>query len=363
MVSEPPRIFAATKVCPDTRSSIRPVIQPFTVSMSFPESGGSLTASAKCSFFPAGGGCALLVHGGAWAIPDEEVPDYRRGLRDAVATGSAALQEGAAAIDVVAAVVATMESSGFFDAGRGAVLTRDGTVELDAGIMRGSDLAWGAVGAVQRIAEPINIARLLAVEGDGSVRLLVADGAERFAAAHGIELVENEVLVCERETRRLNDLQQRARYHTSHTFLPADGPRGTVGCVARDSSGALAAATSTGGTPNRPSGRIGDTPLPGCGFYATPHAAASATGWGEGIATVLLSGSATGAVEAGFDVRAAVAGRLDDLGRRVKNPDGSPATAGLIVLDRDGNGAIGYTTPRMARAVWRPGHDAIIVVE
>lgn len=319
--------------------------------------------AARCSFFPADGQCALLVHGGAWAIPDEEVPDYKRGLRDAVAVGSKALQEGAAAIDVVASVVASMELSGCFDAGRGAVLTEDGTVELDAGIMRGSDLAWGAVGAVRRIAEPIGVARLLVVQGDGSVRLLVADGAERFAAAHGIQLVDNEVLVCEREVRRLNDLRQRTHYHTSHTFLPAEGPRGTVGCVVRDLSGALAAATSTGGTPNRPSGRVGDSPLPGCGFYATPHAAASATGWGEGIATVLLCGSATGAVERGADVREAVERSLGILGSRVKNPDGSPATAGMIVLDGEGNGAIGYTTPRMARAVWRPGRDAIVVVE
>lgn len=308
---------------------------------------------------PEAGGVALVVHGGAWDIPAAEHAAHRDGLRTALETGQAALLDGAPARDAVTEVVAAMEAHGAFDAGCGAVLTRDGTVELDVGMMDGHALVFGAVACVRRLAQPIRLARRL-LDGDGSVRLLVGEGAERFAEAEGFSLVENETLVCAREQARFDRLKAEAAYHTSHPFLSSDAPRGTVGCVALDRRGHLAAATSTGGTPLRPAGRVGDTPLPGCGFYADAHAAASATGWGEAIATVLLAGRAVDAVAAGLPPEAAARAQLRRMLVQVKNREGDGATGGLIVLDRSGHGAWAYTTPRMARAAWHEGSDVWI---
>ena len=320
--------------------------------------------TVECGTTPApeAGGVALLVHGGAWDIPEAEHEGHRDGLRQALGVGRAALLDGAPARDVVTEVVASMEAHGAFDAGCGAVLTRDGTVELDAGVMDGHTLAFGAVACVRRLAQPIRVARRLA-EGDGTVRLYVGEGAERFAEAEGVPLVENESLICAREQARFERLQaEAAPYHTSHPFLPSDAPRGTVGCVALDRRGHLAAATSTGGTPLRPSGRVGDTPLPGCGFYASAQAAASATGWGEAIATVLLSGRAVEAVAAGLPPEAAARTQLRRMLAQVKNRDREGATGGLILMDRSGHGAWAFTTPRMARAAWHQEGDAWLAV-
>lgn len=308
---------------------------------------------------PEAGGTCLLVHGGAWAIPDEELGAHRAGLGAALDHGRHLLREGTPALDVVAEVVASMEAHGAFDAGRGAVLTSAGTVELDAGLMDGKTLGFGAVAAVRRLPHPVRVARRLIDVGGGEVRLLVGAGAEAFAEAEGFELVANETLICDREQARFEQLRAAAGYHTSHPFLH---PRGTVGCVARDRAGRLAAATSTGGTPFRPVGRVGDTPLPGAGFYATPHAAASATGWGEAIATVLLTGRAVESVAAGLDPEGAARAQLRRMHLQVKNRDGEGAAGGLIVLDRDGRGAWAFSTPRMARAGWAEGGEGWIEI-
>jgi beta-aspartyl-peptidase (threonine type) len=310
-------------------------------------------------------GVGLLVHGGAWDIPDAEVAAHRDGLQQALATGRRRLLEGVPALEVVTEVVAVMEGHGAFDAGAGAVLTRGGTVELDAGVMDGATLAFGAVAAVRRIARPVRLARRLLKHGEGQVRLLMGDGAERFARAQGVPLVDNASLICERERARYEQLRTQADdYHTSHLFLGDEErqPRGTVGCVARDRRGRLAAATSTGGTPFRPSGRVGDTPLPGAGFYATPDAAASATGWGEAIATVLLCARTVDTVTAGGTPIEAVRQRLQHMHRHVRNRDGQGATGGLIVLDAEGQGAWAFTTPRMARGGWQEGGEPWIAV-
>lgn len=306
---------------------------------------------------PRGSDACLLVHGGAWAIPDEACADHRDGLRAAVLHGRALLEGGAPALDVACETVAVLEAHGAFDAGCGAVLTREGTVELDAGVMDGARHTYGAVAAVRRIAHPVRVARCLLDRGEGWVRLFVGDGAERFAEAEGFALVENASLVCERERRRHTALQEAARHHPSEAFVERAGPQGTVGCVVRDREGRLAAATSTGGTPYRPSGRVGDTPLPGAGFFATPAGAASATGWGEAIAAVLLCGRAVDALDAAGDPGAVAAARLRHLGATVRDPEGDAARAGLILLGPDGRGGWAYTTPRMARGGWADGAE------
>ncbi len=306
---------------------------------------------------PSASGAALLVHGGAWDIPDGEVEAHKGGLHEALNRGRARLEQGTSALDVVMEVVAVLEAHPAFDAGYGAVLNQSGEVELDAGLMCGETLGFGAVAGVKRIAHPIQVAHRLLQRTAGQARLLIAEGAEAFAAAEGFTLIENETLMVARERIRFRQLQEAARFHTSHAFLPSEGPRGTVGCVCRDREGRLAAATSTGGAPYTLPGRVGDSPLPGCGYYATPHAAISTTGWGEAIATVLLAGRTVDRIVAGQSPAAAAQAGLAQMYQQVRNQAGTGATGGLIVLDRIGRGAWAYTTPRMARAGWAEGRE------
>jgi beta-aspartyl-peptidase (threonine type) len=132
--------------------------------------------------------------------------------------------------------------------------------------------------------------------------------------------------------------------------------------VARDRKGRLAAATSTGGTPFRPAGRVGDSPLPGCGYYAGEAAAASATGWGEAIAAVLLSGRAVDRVAGGAAHEQVLRGVLSEMHERIASVEAAGATGGLILLDRNGQGAWAFTTPRMARGGWSEGGEAWVMV-
>jgi beta-aspartyl-peptidase (threonine type) len=304
----------------------------------------------------------LLVHGGAWDIPDAVLDDHRDGLRTAVDRGRELLVDGAPALDVVTAVVATLEGHGAFDAGRGAMLNQDGEAELDAGVMDGATLAYGAVMATRRLPRPVRVARRLLEAGEGRVRMLAGEGAERFAAAEGMDLVENAHLACDRERERYERLRAQAEaVHPSTSFLPgaphADAGADTVGCVARDEEGHLAAATSTGGTPFKPPGRVGDSPLPGAGFYATTGGAASATGWGEAIAAVVLSSRAVDNLGRNGHPEQVARRRLRHMHEAVANPEGEGATGGLLLLSADGQGAWAHTTPRMARAGWRAGGE------
>lgn len=300
---------------------------------------------------------ALLVHGGAWNIPDEECEVHRKGLEAALVVGRQMLGASASALETAAAVVAAMEAHGAFDAGCGAVLTREGQVELDAGIMCGDSLRFGAVAGIRHFLHPVRIAKRVIEVGQREYCMLGGDGAEQFAVAQGFNRIPNEALICDREQARFEALRlAAAHYHTSHPFLPSDAaPRGTVGCVVRDYAGRLAAATSTGGTPFRISGRIGDSPLPGCGYYANHAAAASATGWGEAIAAVTLCREAVYLVARGASTEEAAAEALMMMGRKIQNESGEGATGGLILIDSNGEGGWAFTTPRMARGGGRGG--------
>lgn len=314
-----------------------------------------------------GSGSMLLVHGGAWDIPDEALDAHREGLRKAVERGRKTLLDGASAVDAATAVVAQLEAHGAFDAGAGAMLNQDGEAELDAGVMDGSSLAYGAVMATKHLAQPVLVARRLLDAGNGRVRMLSGSGAERFAEAHGFDLVDNRRLVCSRERRRYEAFRAKAkRDHPSRSFLPGppetDVGSDTVGCVVRDLDGRLAAATSTGGTPFKPPGRVGDSPLPGAGFYATQEGAAGATGWGEAIAAVVLSSRAVLDLSRDTHPEAAARRRLAHMHRVVTNPEGEGATGGLLLLDAEGRGAWAFSTPRMARAGWRKGKSPWVAV-
>jgi beta-aspartyl-peptidase (threonine type) len=302
----------------------------------------------------------LLAHGGAWDIPDAALDAHRDGLHTAVQRGRDRLLDGASALDVVTTVVAALEADGAFDAGCGAMLNQDGEAELDAGVMDGATLAYGAVLATKRLPQPVRVARRLLDAGEGRVRMLAGSGAERFAEAEGMELVDNHRLICDRERRRYEEIRDRVdRDHPSVSFLPGapDSEAGTdtVGCVARDEAGRLAAATSTGGTPFKPPGRVGDSPLPGAGFYATDAGAAGATGWGEAISAVVLSHRAVMDLAGETHPESIARDRLAHMHEAVENPQGQGATGGLLLLDADGRGAYAYSTPRMARAGWQAG--------
>lgn len=309
-----------------------------------------------------GKGPLVLVHGGAWDIPDEEVAAHEEGLDRALRVGRRALERGGLAIDIVTEVVAALEDHPAFDAGRGSVLDRDGLPQLDAGLMEGSALRWGAVANVRQLHNPIRAARAL-VDADGQARLLVGDGAERFAAEQGIPACEPTALILDRERERYERLRSHEAFHTSAAFAGAmDVPRGTVGCVVRDEGGRLAAATSTGGAPMTRPGRVGDSAIPGAGFLADASGAVSATGWGEAILTVQVSAQAVAGLQASQTPEAAAAAALATLRDRVQWTGAALATGGLILLDRLGRAGWAYSTPRMARGAWRPGAAAWVSV-
>jgi beta-aspartyl-peptidase (threonine type) len=220
--------------------------------------------------------------------------------------------------------------------------------------------------ATHHLAQPVRVARRLLEEGEGRVRMLAGEGAERFAEAQGFDLVPNQRLVCDREQERFEAYQDQVDpEHPSGAFLPGapDAAGGdTVGCVVRDATGRVAAATSTGGTPFKPPGRVGDSPLPGAGFYATAAGAAGATGWGEAIAAVQLSSRAVQAVADGASPEAAAQEGLTHMHEVVANPEGEGATAGLLLMDGESSGAWAFSTPRMARGGWHVGGEPWVEV-
>ena len=311
------------------------------------------TSSDPVAGIVPGDGPLVLVHGGAWDIPLDETDAHLEGMERALRVGRRAVERGLDAVHTVVEVVAALEDHPAFDAGRGAVLDRDGLPQLDAGIMDGPSLRWGAVANVRRLKNPVRTAHAL-LGADGQARLMVAEGAERFAAERGHASVPPSALIVPRETDRYARLAEHSAFHTSAAFAGAmDVPRGTVGCVVRDAEGRLAAATSTGGAPFTRPGRVGDSPIPGAGFFANGLGAASATGWGEAILTTQLCTRAVGSVEKGAED--AVKEALVDLDRRVRWAGAARATGGLLLVAADGTAAWAFSTPRMARGWWRPG--------
>ena len=293
---------------------------------------------------------SLIVHGGAWSIPDESVEDCRAGIRHALEAGWKILSAGGAAIDAVESAIVVLEDDPTFDAGVGSHLNRDGRVQLDAIIMDGATLKAGAVAAVERVRNPIRLARRVLEKSEHM--MIVGAGAETFAVENGIALCSPEELVLEREKtawRLCLEDSHAAEHHLGH-----EG--GTVGAVALDSQGRLFAATSTGGTCCKLPGRVGDSPLIGCGCYADAEAGGvSSTGHGEGIMKIVM---AKMAVDLLHDSRALSAHRKDSatttIGQAVadacvrKLAHRAHTTGGLILLDRDGIPSAAFNTSRMA---------------
>lgn len=286
----------------------------------------------------------LVVHGGAWAMPEDVVDAHIRGVKKALDEGWRILESGGRAVDAIQAAILYMEDDETFDAGRGSFLTRDGRVQLDALMMDGLTLRAGGVGCVERIRNPIAAARLVLDESPHVY--MVAEGAEAFAQEHGMKLCRNEELVIPRELERLKQAHAKAAAgEPDTTFAGLDRGHDTVGAVALDADGNIAAGTSTGGTLNKAPGRVGDSSLIGCGCYADNQSAAvSCTGWGEPIMKLVLAKWAADRVQTGGAPDAVAAEAMSYLQRRLNGH------GGMILLDRRGRFGIAHNTPRMAWA-------------
>ena len=319
----------------------------------------------------------LLVHGGAWAIPADAAAAHEAGVRNALEAGYALLSGGGSALDAVEAAVTVLEDDPTFDAGRGSFLTSDGRVQLDALLMDGGRMKAGGVACVERLRNPIQAARLVL---DMSPHVyFVGAGAEEFAQAHGMTLIDNAELVLDRERVRLAHAQARqaagleditfsghilhddkspetafptqdASSPASATEEPTQWSHDTVGAVALDARGNLAAATSTGGTLNKTPGRVGDSSLIGCGCYADNlSAAVSLTGWGEPIMKLVLGKWATDRVADGTAPELAAGEAIAYLFNRLGGH------GGIILLGPDGRFGLAHNTPAMAWGLATPG--------
>jgi len=294
---------------------------------------------------------ALIVHGGAWDIPEEAMEACKAGCHRALAAGWSILSRGGSALDGTEAAIMVLEDDPVFDAGYGSHLNLDGRVECDAIVMNGATLRAGAASALQRVKNPIQVARKILEHCPHM--MLVAEGAERFAKEQGIALCSPEDLVSEAEREAWMKCKQDKHapmFHRGHE-------QGTVGAVAIDRNGNLFAATSTGGTCCKLPGRVGDSPLIGCGCYADSEAGGvSCTGYGEAIMKIVMAKTAVDllrqsetCVDSPADASCGVSSAqlaarqaVHLLARRTHG------TGGLILLDRNGHPGFAFNTPRMA---------------
>src|SRR3989449_6967020 len=265
------------------------------------------------------------------------VEAHLNGVRNAIERGWQALSSGGSALDAVEEGVVILEDDETFDAGRGSFLNREGRVQLDALIMDGVTLRAGGVGWVERLRNPVRAARKILSESPHVY--FVAEGAERFAAEHGITLCKNKDLIIPREVERLRQFQAEAARREAAGSAPQGDDlfaptisHDTVGAVALDHKGNIAAATSTGGTLNKAPGRLGDSSLIGCGCYANNEsAAASTTGWGEPIMKLVLAKWTADRIQAGNLPEWSAQGAMNYLKQRLNGH------GGIIVLDRQGH--------------------------
>jgi L-asparaginase / beta-aspartyl-peptidase len=292
----------------------------------------------------------IAIHGGAGAIsratmtPERE-REYIQALSSIVETGQQMLERGASALDVVTEAVRLLEECPLFNAGIGSVFTADETHELDACVMDGYSLNAGAVAGVKHLRNPILAARQV-LEHSPHV-LLIGDGAENFAVAHGMEKVSNTLFSTPERLNQLRQAQEAGETRLDHSDAPLDerSKMGTVGAVARDLAGNLAAATSTGGMTNKLPGRVGDSPLPGAGCYANnASVAVSCTGTGEVFIRTL----------AAYDISALMEYSdlsLQDACDRVvmEKLPALGGSGGLIAIDREGNVALPFNSEGMYR--------------
>ncbi len=271
---------------------------------------------------------AIIVHGGAGKVhTKEEIPPRIKTCKKAALNGFEILKKGRTSIDAAVEAVKIFEDDPLFNAGKGSYLTEKGEVEMDAGIMNGNTLKIGAVSGIKHVKNPIELAR--AVMEKSKHNFLIGEGAEEFAMKNNLPLVPNEYFITERTKK-----------------LFADKIHDTVGAVALDEKGVISVAVSTGGTPMKMSGRVGDSPLVGSGFYANERFGAVATGIGEDIMRAVLTFRIALYLEKGINtaVKEAIAYLTKINGK-----------AGVIALDKNGNIAFKYNTEMMFYAFMKDG--------
>src|SRR5258707_2531447 len=291
---------------------------------------------------------AIIVHGGAGNLPLERIEGTQAGCKEAALVGLRSLEVGGSALDAVEAAVRALENNPMFNAGTGAGLTSEGDIELDAGIMEGHTLQVGAVAGVELIKNPVSLARKVL---ESPHVLLGGKGAQEFAQEHGIPLCAFEDLVTERQYQswlenKAAGKSEEPRHHRREvgSIKAREEKHGTVGAVAVDTSGLLAAATSTGGIHNEYPGRARASPPVGCGFHADENAAISCTGHGEDFIRLLIAHRAADFVGCGNTAREAAEASVAVLGQR------ATGTGGLIVVDRLGNVGFAWNSQNMSHA-------------
>ncbi len=283
----------------------------------------------------------MVIHGGAGTIerstmtPEKEKA-YRDGLEKALQAGYEVLERGGASLDAVEAAIHLLENNPLFNAGKGAVFTHEGTNELDASIMDGKTLNAGAVSGLKHIRNPISLARLV-MEKSPHV-MLYGDGAEAFAKKMGVEFVDQKYFYTDERWQALQKVK------ASPVPMGDKDRHGTVGAVALDKAGNLAAGTSTGGTTNKEFGRIGDSPIIGAGTYANnATCGVSCTGDGEYFIRAAVAHTVSALVaDKGMEVQEAAETALE-------NARKLGGTGGLIALDKKGNFALSFNTSGMYR--------------
>jgi beta-aspartyl-peptidase (threonine type) len=309
-------------------------------------SGGLSTITALAEPGPP---VAFAIHAGAGTISKEDFTaslelEIRNTLMQAVQAGHEVLSSGGSSLDAVTLAVTMLENSPHFNAGRGAVFNAEGKHELDASIMDGSNLEAGAVTGVQNVRNPILLARKIMT--DSPHVMLMGEGAEVFARANGIEFADDDYFFTERRWQQLQNAKNRQKLDAQLKSESPDRWLSTVGAVALDASGNLAAATSTGGMTNKRWGRVGDSPIIGAGTYADNRSCAvSATGHGEYFIRATIARDICARVQyQGLDLAAAadavINGQLRDMG----------GDGGIIAMDSNGNIALTFNTPGMYRA-------------
>jgi len=305
------------------------------------------------------GSYSLMVHGGAGAL--DNVKDnktalrYLESIRRILEHGREVLELGGSALQAVETCASLLEDDPVFNAGCGSVLNENGKVEMDAAIMDGRDLSAGAVAAVDNIANPIQLARLVMTKSEHV--MLISEGAMRFADHCGVERVPEDYFYTPERVEQLHQARIQHKIMLDHDDSEQgseDRKYGTIGAIARDPGGNLAAATSTGGIVNKRMGRVGDSPIIGAGVFADNETCAvSATGYGEDFMRSVISKTISDFIYMkGMDARQATEAGIDYLKRKVNG------RGGVIVIDRYGNCASGFTTSKMIHGWIERGGEA-----
>ena len=297
---------------------------------------------------------ALVIHGGAGVMSEKSMTpeiqsEYIKVLNRALEVGDSVLSHGGTSRDAVEKTIIIMEDSPLFNAGKGAVFTHDGTVELDASIMDGRTLEAGAIAGIKDVKNPISLARKVMEKSEHV--FLIGKGASQFAVEQGFKLVDNSYFYTEKRFKDLQEILKREKE------VKGDDKHGTVGCVALDTYGDIVAGTSTGGMANKKYGRVGDSPIIGAGTYANNATGGfSCTGHGEYYIRLGFSRDISAMMEyLHYNVNNACSeevGKLTKLG----------GTGGVIGLDKDGNVAMEFNTPGMFRGYIKSGSERKVAI-